>query len=70
MAICRIVIKQDFKYSNQNQQNQRTSIMKTKLTFTLLAIVVGLTISSCRYERYDCNVAGYTQCERAVPFFG
>ena len=43
--------------------------MKTKLTLTFLAIIVGLTISSCRYETYECNVAGYTQCERAVPFF-
>ena len=43
--------------------------MKTKLTLTFLAIIVGLTISSCRYETYECDVAGYTQCERAVPFF-
>ena len=43
--------------------------MKTKLTLTFLTVIVGLTISSCRYETYECDVAGYTQCERAVPFF-
>ncbi len=43
--------------------------MKKRLLLILFAAVIGLTISSCRYETYECDVAGYTQCERAVPFF-
>ena len=38
-----------------------------KLTITLIAVIVGFTITSCQQEFYDCNVGGRdTQCVRWV----